>query len=30
VAANNKQAFPPTGDVSYVMFREAYLELVQN
>jgi hypothetical protein len=30
VAANNKQAFPSTGDVSYVMFHEAYLELVQN
>jgi hypothetical protein len=30
VIANNKQAFPPTGDVSYVMFREAYLELVEN
>lgn len=25
----NKQAYPDTGDVSYVMFRESYLELVQ-
>jgi hypothetical protein len=29
VVAHNKQAYPDTGDVSYVMFRESYLELVQ-
>jgi hypothetical protein len=29
VVAHNKRAYPDTGDVSYVMFRESYLELVQ-
>ncbi len=29
VIERNKQAYPATGDVSYVMFRESYLELVQ-
>lgn len=29
VIRNNPEAYPPTGDVSYVMFHESYLELVQ-
>ena len=29
VIESNQQAYPATGDVSYVMFRESYLELVQ-
>ncbi|OAI44183.1 hypothetical protein AYO38_10035 [bacterium SCGC AG-212-C10] len=29
VKAHSEQVFPDTGDVSYVLFREAYLELVQ-
>ena len=29
VLAKNREAYPPTGDVAYVMFNEAYLELVQ-
>ncbi len=29
VVRNNRESYPPTGDVSYVMFHESYLELVQ-
>jgi hypothetical protein len=29
VIAQNPEAYPATGDVSYVLFRESYLELVQ-
>ncbi|MFN0148093.1 MAG: hypothetical protein ACKVT1_16430 [Dehalococcoidia bacterium] len=29
VVAHNQQVFPDTGDVSYVLFNEAYLELIQ-
>ncbi len=29
VKSHNRQVFPDTGDVSYVLFNEAYLELVQ-
>jgi hypothetical protein len=29
VIQRNREAYPPTGDVSYVMFNESYLELVQ-
>jgi hypothetical protein len=29
VRAHNREVFPDTGDVSYVLFNEAYLELVQ-
>lgn len=29
VKSHNREVFPDTGDVSYVLFREAYLELVQ-
>jgi hypothetical protein len=29
VVRDNRESYPPTGDVSYVMFHESYLELVQ-